>query len=214
MTAAGAAADGPRGSLRSGLELHPDPAADIGDPGIVAGEIGVRDVVNHHRDAVDAGDLVAEFDGLAEQHRRAEPLAAGRGAILVAILQGAPQGAVDRQRIGRAEDALDDRQAPGQPEIGGIGVAGGIDPATENRPRRTDDIEKTGRYEKDFAIDVRAALDMMAAKGDVMRHDADLDLVDDATLCTGLRNAANRQNQTQSPQAASPPSQSHYDLQS
>ncbi len=73
---------------RSELESHP--RAGIGDAGIVAPEIGVRDVVDDCRDAVDGGDLIAELDALAEQHRRAEFLAAKRCTVLVLKI-GRPQ---------------------------------------------------------------------------------------------------------------------------
>ena len=53
------------------------------------------------------------------------------------------------------------------------------------RPRRADDAEDVGRGEQHLEVDVGAAFDVVAEKADIMRQDADLDLVDQLRLGQG-----------------------------
>src|SRR5437763_8373097 len=129
------------------LELHPEPGAGIGDPGITLGQISVGDVVENRRDAELRRHLVAEFGALAEQDARAEEFPAGRldsAGQRGGIVNRAAEAAIREDSVAGAEQGLDQHDPPGQPEIAVAGPAGGIDVGADMRPRRADETEDVG----------------------------------------------------------------------
>ena len=97
----------------------------------------------------------------------------------------AAETAIDKDTVARAEQALDQHDPPGQPEIAVAGLAGGIDIGPEMRPRRADDRQQIGRGEQHFEVDVGSGFEVMAEKADVMRQSAELDLIDQLELGPG-----------------------------
>src|SRR5882724_952639 len=125
-----------------GTELDAEPDPGIGEAGIVVCQVGVRHMVDKGRHAHRRRRLIAELEASAEQRRRAELLAARRGAVGVPVLDGAAEAAVGEDAVTPPEEALDQGDAPGQSEIARIGVAIGIDRAADMRPRRADGTEE------------------------------------------------------------------------
>ena len=106
----------------------------------------------------------------------------------------AAETAIDEHAVARPEQALDQRDPPGQPEIAVAGLARGIDIGADMRPRRADDRQNIRRREQHLEVDVGSFFEMVAEKANVMRQDAGLDLVDDLGLRHGRRGGHQRPN--------------------
>src|SRR5438552_18363845 len=89
------------------LKLEAEPRSRAGYAGVVLADIGVRDVVEHRREADPRVDLVAQLGTLAEQDARAEPLFRGRRGVDVAVMDRAAEAAIGEHPVAGAEQALD-----------------------------------------------------------------------------------------------------------
>src|SRR5437764_531091 len=164
-------------NARAASEPKAEPGSRAGYAHVVPAEIGVRDVIEQCRD-IDAGrQLIAEFGAFAEQDARAQQFPVERARIDIAVMYGAAEAAIDEDAVARPEQALDQRDPPGQPEIAVAGFARGIDIGADMRPRRADDRQNIRRREQHLEVDVGSFFEMVAEKADIMRQGTELDLV-------------------------------------
>src|SRR4051794_14234499 len=118
-------------------------------------------MVENRRDADHRGDLIAEFETLAEQDARAQLFAVRWGTVQIPVMECAAEAAIGEDAVAVTEQVLDQHDPPGQPEIAVAGIAAGVDVAADMRARRSDIAKQVGRIEQQLDIDVGAALDMM-----------------------------------------------------
>src|SRR5947207_5478585 len=121
---------------RAASESEAEPRSRAGYAHVVPPEIGVRDVIEQRRHIDPRRQLVAELGAFPEQDARAQQFAVERARVDVAVMDRATEAAIDEDTVARAEQALDQHDPPGQPEIAIAGLAGGIDIGPEMRPRR------------------------------------------------------------------------------
>src|SRR5258708_21986723 len=170
---------------RAASELEAEPGSRAGYAHVVPPEVGVRDVIEERRDIDPRRQLVAELGAFAEQDARAQQFAVERTRIDIAVMDGAAEAAVDEDPIAGAEQALDQHDPPGQPEIAVAGFAGGVDVGADMRPRRADDRQHTGRGEQHLAVDVGAAREGGARKAEAMAQSPALCRLDAPDLRAG-----------------------------
>src|SRR5437868_4040569 len=140
--------DWPRRCSRNGRavsELETEPRSRAGYAHVVAADIGVRNVVEQRRHADPRHQLITKLGAFPEQDARAEQFAVGRPRIDVAVMHRAAEAAIDKDAVAGTEEALDQHDAPGQPEIAVAGFSGGVDIGADMRPRRADRRQQMGR---------------------------------------------------------------------
>src|SRR5260370_41380707 len=145
-------------------------------------------MVDKPGDADVGGQLITDLAHCAKRGRRAELFAVRRGAIGIAVLKGAPESAIGENTGCPPEQVLDQRDPPGQTEITGVGIARSVERTADMGPRGPDHAKEFRWGEQHLEIDVRPRFDVLVEKSDVVREDAELELVDHR----GLRRRCSR----------------------